>query len=155
MDWAAWSRESVSLMQQRNDEWRSKYKLEKASYFWDLETTEISFTSGDRRVIADFCVVGTFSNLDGTFLWGWADESLPPSAISAIKIVKSFGEEHDLGLLFSPALTGGRAQGLECVAIAGRLQNASGIFLDATDEVIMFFTLHNFREIFEAPHVAV
>jgi hypothetical protein len=146
MDWSVWSKDSVALMQQRNEEWRQKFELEHATYFWDLETAEIGFTTTNRRVIADMCVAGTVSHSEGTFLWGWANESLPALSIAGLETVRAFGEEHDLELLTSSSLPGGRAQGLECVAIAGRLQNAAGVFIDPLDDVTMFFTLNNFRD---------
>jgi hypothetical protein len=97
--------------------------------------------------LANICVVGTASARERSFLWGWANESLPAAVTSALLPVRRFGEEHDLGLLLSPEIPGGRAEGLECAAIAGRIQDAEGVFVDTCGDITMFFTLSEFREV--------
>jgi hypothetical protein len=57
----------------------------------------------------------------------------------------SFGVTHDLPLLTMPEWPGGRAEGLEMLAVAGRIQDASGGFIDTAGDLILFFTLHRFR----------
>ena len=57
----------------------------------------------------------------------------------------SWGATHDLLRLTAPEWPGGREDGLEMLAIAGRLQDASGGFIDRVEELELFFTLHRFR----------
>jgi hypothetical protein len=63
----------------------------------------------------------------------------------ALDLVRAFGELHDLPLLTTPEWPGGRAEGLEMLAIAGRIQDASGGFVDADGDLTLFFTLTDFR----------
>lgn len=58
--------------------------------------------------------------------------------------VRRFGITHDLPLFTTPEWPGGRAEGLEMLA-AGRIQEASGGFIDTAGDLILFFTLHQFR----------
>ncbi|HEX3866335.1 MAG TPA: hypothetical protein VHV78_06255 [Gemmatimonadaceae bacterium] len=68
-DWAAWSRDAVSLMTQRNDAWMAKFSVAQgATYRWDLDAAELAFACGEQRVLADLCFVGAVSSHEGTFL---------------------------------------------------------------------------------------
>jgi hypothetical protein len=144
-DWAEWSREAVSTMQARNRAWTSRFELERAPYRWDLGTAELVFQRAGDRVVAALCVVGTVSAAQGTFRWAWANDVTPPGATRGLDLVRAFGELHDLPLLTTPEWPGGRAEGLEMLAIAGRIQDASGGFVDADGDLTLFFTLTDFR----------
>jgi uncharacterized protein DUF6882 len=144
-DWAAWSREAVAEMNRRNTEWIARYGLGSAPYRWDLGRATIRFERGSERIIADLCLIGSVSEHEGTFLWAWANEATPAAATVRLDRVRRFGEEHDLPLLTTPESPGGRAEGLEMLAIAGRIQDAAGALVDRDGDVTVFFTLHRFR----------
>jgi hypothetical protein len=144
-DWAEWSRQAVTEMQVRNEAWVTRFALERAPYRWDLETAELIFERAVDHVVADICVVGSVSGAQGTFRWAWANEVIPPAAKRGLELVRTFGEAHDLPLLVTPEWPGGRADGLEMLAIAGQVQDAGGGFVDATGDLTLFFTLSHFR----------
>jgi hypothetical protein len=79
-DWRAFSAEAVAMMRARNDAWIDRYNLGGAPYFWDLASATIAFGQGANRIVADLCVVGTASKAEGTFLWAWANETIPAAA---------------------------------------------------------------------------
>lgn len=132
-------------MQARNDEWISRFDLRHAPYRWDLAAAELSFDREADQVVADICLVGTVSALEGTFAWAWHDEAIPAAATRGLDLVRAFGVTHDLPRLVTPEWPGGRADGLEMLAVAGRIQDASGGFVDEDDGLVLFFTLHRFR----------
>jgi hypothetical protein len=144
-DWGDWSRQAVATMQARNEAWISRFELRRAPYHWELDTAELVFERAADRVVADICLVGTTSLAEGTFLWAWANDSIPAVARRGLELVRSFGETHDLPLLVTPEWPAGRAEGLEMLAIAGRVQDASGGFVDQKGDVTLFFTLRDFR----------
>ena len=127
-DWAEWSRESVHMMQARNAVFVSTFGLEAAPYRWDLDSALLTFRLGECDVVADLCLVGTTSQAEGTFLWAWANETIPACAVRGLEEVRVFGVTHGLGLLTEPEWAGGRADALEVMAIAGRLLDAAGVF---------------------------
>jgi hypothetical protein len=145
-DWSAWSREAVALMQSRNEAWIERYALSTAPFNWNLDDGTIRFTRPTGDVVADICFVGTASSRDGTFLWAWANDGVPKNAWQRLHAVIGFGREHDLGLLTTPEWSGGRAEGLEMVAVAGRVLDAEGAFVDTHGDLTMFFLLFDFRE---------
>lgn len=144
MDWSLWSQEAVAAVSALNDSWVEKFELRGARYFWNLDDARMRFEVGHRSVEATLCVVGSASN--GIFVWGWADEAIPPAATQALGRVRSFGEDNDLPLLTTSELSGGVAQGKECVAIAAKILGSDGVFIDHHGEVTMFFALSNFTD---------
>ncbi len=135
----------MTAMQARNEAWITRFELQRAPYRWDLGTAELFFERAADRVVADICLVGTTSVAEGTFLWAWANDTIPAVARQGLELVRRFGEVHDLPLLVTPEWPGSRADGLEMLAIAGRIQDASGGFVDQEGDVTLFFTLRHFR----------
>jgi hypothetical protein len=132
-------------MQDRNEEWQNKYQLQSRPFRWDLGTATIRFQRPSDAVVASLCLVGTASEAEGTFLWSWANESIPSAARQGIDAVREFGARHDLSLLTEPVFRGGRPEGLEVSAIAGRVLDAAGVFVSPGNDVTCFFVLNRFR----------
>ena len=145
-DWAAWSRESVQLMSGRNSEWTAKWKLSGAPYTWDLKAAQIRFEGNGFDVLADVCCIGTVSSHEKTFLWAWANEGIPEVSRRGLDRIREFGKQNHLTLLTTPECHGGVAEGKEMVAIAGRILDAEGTWIDTCHEVAFFFVLSRFRE---------
>ena len=138
IDWSAWSREAVAEMQRRNESWKESFRLDNSAYQWSLDPPTIWFSRNTDYVIADLCFIGSVSNSTRTFLWSWANDQLPGNSITGIEAVREFGVEHDLPLLTTSEIEANRPEGLEIVAIAGRIQNASS----STTRKIRLFSLH-------------
>jgi len=144
-DWAAWSQEAVRLMQGRNGAWIRSYGLEGCPYQWRLDDAQLVFRSDRDEVASDLCVIGSVSRSAGTFCWAWANEAIPSRAQHDLARVREFGKAQALDLLIRPQWPGGRPEGLEMAAVAGRILDADGIWIEETGDVTLFFALSNFR----------
>jgi len=144
-DWSAWSREAVRLMQERNDAWMRDYSLQGCRYDWSLDEAQLVFTAGNNVVIADICVLGSVSEAKGTFLWAWANEAIPDQARPGLATVREFGESNALELLTKSEWPGARSDGLEMAAVAGRVLDVAGVWIEPIGDVTFFFALSNFR----------
>ncbi len=144
-DWGAWSREAVQLMQERNAAWQQRWGLGNCPFEWDMNTATIRFRRDRGEVIASVCVVGTTSVAESTFLWGWANEDIPPMARRHLERVREFGVKHQLQLLTTPEFPGGHPEALEMLAVAGRVLDAEGVFIDCVGDQTVFFALSDFR----------
>jgi len=144
-DWSTWSKEAVRLMQARNDGWMREFNLSRSQYDWNLDTAQILFRSDTADVVADICVVGSVSEAEGTFLWAWANEAIPCQARRGLEKVRAFGESNGLDLLTIPEWGGSRPEGLEMAAVAARVLDAAGVWIDACGDVTLFFALFRFR----------
>lgn len=141
-DWAAWSREAVETMVARNAEWPRQFGLQgDPAYRWDLERALLVFEGPLHEVVATVCLVGTTSEREGSFVWSWANEAIPPVHGQALEVVHEFGRDHHLALLTTPRIQGGRPEATECLCIAGRLQRAVGTFIDQQGDVALYFTI--------------
>lgn len=146
-DWAQWSRDAVQLMNTRNAAWQQRFDLPVGCpYDWTLQPPELRFRRGDDDIVAARLVlVGTVSAQAGTFLWSWANPANATEAIAGIESVREFGQRHDLGLLTTPELPGGRPQGLEMLAVAARVLDAEGCWIDSSGDLLMLFALSGFH----------
>lgn len=145
IDWSQWSRDATQLMSRRNDEWRSKYQLASASYFWDMNSGVITFRNANHTVCADICVVGSTSISEGTFLWSWANETIPHISKERIYEVRTFGETHDLPLLVDAEWPGTKEDGLEMLTVSSRILDAEGAWVAPVGDVTLLFALLNFN----------
>ena len=132
-------------MQERNDAWMRDFGLDGCRYEWNLENAQILFTSGTSEVVADICVVGSVSEAEGTFLWAWANEAIPCQARRGLEKVRVFGESNALDLLTRPEWRGARSEGLEMSAVAARLLDAAGVWIETAADITLFFALFRFR----------
>ena len=136
MDWSGWSHGAAALMRDR-----SKALLSPLGerYEWDLDAAR--FTAGEKAF--RLVVVGTVT--EETFLWSWSNDSIPAAAKQGIDAVREFGVRNGLTLLVQEASPGGLAQGKECLAIAGRVLDAEGCFVDELREgsfvLLLLFTV--------------
>jgi Domain of unknown function (DUF4265) len=144
-DWAAWSREAVRIMQQRNDRWTARYGFADCRYDVDVGTATLWLHRKKDLVVAAIRVVGKTSERKGTFLWSWADVILSTEARLGVERVREFGEEHGLSLLTTPEFPAGRAEALEVLAIAGRVLDAQGVLVMPHGDLTMFFVIFGFK----------
>ena len=141
-DWAAWSREAVEMMVARNAEWPRRFGLQGSPDFrWDLDSATLVLQGPLHEVVATVCLVGTTSDSENSFLWSWANEAVPKQHGEALEVVHDFGREHQLALLTTARIPGGRPEATECLCIAARLQRAMGTFIDQQGDVTLYFTI--------------
>lgn len=146
-DWGAWSQEAVRLMQEHNAAWQKRFGLSDGCPFqWDINTTTIRFDHEAGQVVASVCVVGTTSSREGTFLWSWANESIPITARGRLDMVQEFGARHQLSVLTTPEFPAGRAEALEMLAVAARILDAEGVFIHPAGDLTFYFALSDFRQ---------
>jgi hypothetical protein len=134
-------------MQERNDAWMRDHGLKGCQYDWSLDKARLVFRLDSDEVVADICVIGSVSEAEGTFLWAWANEAIPPQARRGLETVREFGDSNVLELLTKPEWPGGQPDGLEMAAVAGRVLDAAGVWVASIGDVTLFFALSNFRRI--------
>src|SRR5262249_17531247 len=106
---------------------------------------QMLFRSDSTEVVADICVVGSVSEAEGSFRWAWANESIPSQARRDLEKVRVFGEGNGLDLLTTPEWRGSRSEGLEMSAVAARLLDAAGVWIETSPDITLFFALLRFR----------
>jgi hypothetical protein len=134
-------------MGERNRVWNRAYAPPDSPYVWDLNTATLTFPSvGDRGAVnAHIQVMGTVSACEGTYLWSWANGTLPAGSYEHVERVREFGVEHDLPLLTTGEWPGGRAEGMEMLAISSRILDAPGCFIEDIGDFSMFLAILRFE----------
>jgi hypothetical protein len=144
-DWGAWSREAVALMEARNQAYLERFDLTDQPYRWNIEHAQLGFSCRDHAVVADLCAIASVSASERTFVWGWSNPTFQDAFRERLDLVRAFGEKHQLARLTTAVWEGGRADGLEMLAVAGRILDAEGVWIDEQGDLTLFFTLHRFR----------
>jgi hypothetical protein len=84
-------------------------------------------------------MIGSVSRPEGPFCRAWANEALPSGAQRGLAKVREFGEFTRSKLLIRPESPGGRPEGLEIAAVAGRIPDAEGVWIAETGDVTLLF----------------
>jgi hypothetical protein len=143
--WGAWSRASVRLMRVRNATLVRDLGLRSRSQRWQLDSPWMVIESRHGgRVVADVCVIGS-SSPAGTFRWAWASNDIPAHARGGMERVREFGEMNGLDPMTAPECPASRAQAIELAAVAARLLNASGLWVESAGERTIFLALSGVR----------
>jgi hypothetical protein len=94
---------------------------------YDLESGTLVFSHhGTPKVIAEIQVVGTTSKKSNTWMWGWANESLPAGVTSSLTAVREYGNTERLSQLTMPQLPDDEHLGWDMTAVAAHIIGAKG-----------------------------
>lgn len=96
---------------------------------WDYNAekgTIIFSEGGEPKVIATVQVVGTASGRSNSWLWGWANESVPRDRTVLLEKVRAFGRAEGLDILTEPSWPDDEYHGWEMTAITTKLIGAKG-----------------------------
>jgi hypothetical protein len=145
-DWAAWSREAVRQLIRKNERWPAEHGLPPSiRYSLHVDRAELTFPRAEDELVAHFSVVASASKAEGTVLWGWANEALAAPAQVGLEQVREFGNANGLSLLTEPFVHGGLPEGRELLAIASRIMDASGGFIESEGDLTLFLALRSFE----------
>jgi len=116
---------------------------------YDLERATLTFSeNGVPKVVAAIQVVGTTSRSLGTWMWGWANESLPPNAVKDMSSVREFGHTEAIGELVKSELPDDEYLGWGMTAVAAQLLGARGAYRcpDADGFIYLVYTSIGFAK---------
>jgi hypothetical protein len=94
-------------------------------YDFDLGTLTFS-ENGVPKVVAEIEVVGTTSARAKTWMWAWANESLPSCVTSRLAKVRAFGRRESLPNLTQAEIPDNEFLGWEMTAISAEIIGAKG-----------------------------
>ena len=107
----------------------------------DQDTGKISFYFSDGTVAeAPVQIIGTYAP-NGTFMWAWDHPSVHEPLSSDAKLVKEFGEKHQLKKLLTQQVRITEHEAWEYTALAMRLSSANGAYrADAGGGTLVYMT---------------
>jgi len=78
---------------------------------------------------AHFDVVGSWSGKSNTWLWSWANGTVPDHLTRELWVVRDYGDRHGVERLAEPSWTACEADGWQMAAIAAHLLRGMGVYL--------------------------
>ena len=114
---------------------------------WSADLTEgtLTFHFGDHVVTGPAEVVGSFSSETRTWLWAWANESLPPHVTRASAMARDAGRALSLAAFEQPKLRVDEAStGDDLAAVAVTFADMAGVYRAPTRTGYIWFALRDF-----------
>jgi hypothetical protein len=113
-----------------NKECEEKFHISSCPrWHYDFDCGTLTFSrDGEPKIVASIQVVGTTSVSGGTWLWAWANQSLPKRVIEGSVKVREFGEKERLPELTQKSWPDNEYLGWEMAAIAAKVLGAKGAY---------------------------
>ncbi|MFK0113207.1 DUF6882 domain-containing protein [Streptomyces sp. NPDC091217] len=113
-------------------------------YDWSMDDAHITWSrDGKVFLTGRLTVIGSVSVAQQTWLWSWANESLPRAALGDIERVRQFGEENDYPVLPWPGFDYHPELVAEARMVAASVLDAEGLWVESTDDVQLHFMVHD------------
>ncbi|MEJ2699370.1 MAG: hypothetical protein P8Z70_06900 [Desulfuromonadales bacterium] len=96
--------------------------------FYSKATAYLTKQQDAASVVAHVLIVGSIADKPGTWLWSWADSSVPESMREPIFQVRQFGEDHGFDELTNPGWPGDKRDGWDMTAAAALILSAKGAY---------------------------
>jgi hypothetical protein len=143
-DWyAKWRHDAVHELVEKNESLKQRYGLSgHERYDYDVDAGTIIFSDkGTTIVTAEIQIVGTTSEKNGNWLWAWANDWWPKSAVSFAEAARQFGIENGIEELSTEYLYDDSIMNLgwEMTAVTARVVDAIGAYRPPTDNGHIFF----------------
>ncbi|MDR2710033.1 MAG: hypothetical protein LBB65_01635 [Burkholderiales bacterium] len=116
------------------------FHLSEAAWTADLEAGEIVFTSEEFQARASLQVIGTIYKGDGTWLWAWANDSIPAKLCAHAEAVRAYGEKHGVTQFSARKFQCTEAEGWDFTALACKLGGGQGAYCGPDGDALVFMT---------------
>ncbi|MCP2314483.1 DUF6882 domain-containing protein [Kitasatospora paracochleata] len=151
-DHSAW--EAVVLAARERARARQALMVERYSlsgdvqYAWSMDDARMTWSRGGQVFLTGrITMIGSVSLDRGTWLWAWANDSLPRAVVGDIEEVRRFGEAGGFPVLpwqgfdYHPELVA------EARMVAASVLDADGLWAESTDGMQFHFLLHDLTRV--------
>lgn len=113
-------------------------------YDWTLDDARIAWSrGGEVFLIGRITMIGSVSLTQGTWLWSWANDSLPQAAVGDMDRVRRFGEANGFPVLPWPGFDAHPGLVAEARLVAASVLDAEGLWADTVEDTQVHFLLHD------------
>ncbi|MES2047316.1 MAG: hypothetical protein V4447_02865 [Pseudomonadota bacterium] len=88
-----------------------------------------------------FQVVGTYDEIDGSFLWGWAHSSVPAAFREHASLAKQWGSENNHPAFLAKSVKCSLDDAMDFAAVANSLAGSKGVYRGHSGKKYIFMTL--------------
>lgn len=129
-EFSDYAHDAVHELMELNEKYHQQFRIgDYARWFYDLEKGTLTFSDhGVPHVVATVQAIGSFATRTSTWLWSWANESIPKEMSNALLAVREFGQKNNISRLTQEYWEATEVDGWEMSAIAARLLGAKGVY---------------------------
>ncbi|MGW2595306.1 DUF6882 domain-containing protein [Streptomyces sp. NPDC001515] len=121
-------------------------------YDWSLDDARITWSRDGRTFLTGrLTMIGSVSLAERSWLWAWANDSLPPAVLGDIERVRVFGETHGYPVLPWRGFAHDAGLVAEARMVAASVLDADGLWADQVDDMQLHFAIHGLETVAEAP----
>lgn len=137
------------MMAKRQPETYAQFGLDfTMQYEWNLDRAEIVFASNRVPIVrADLQFVGSIAGRNRTWMWGWANKSIPTQATVRLSEVRRYGEAQGFYRLTDAEWVPQDDDGHDVMIVAACILGAPAIFHDHAGSLAQFFLLDGFQRL--------
>jgi hypothetical protein len=106
---------------------------------FSMDTGVLQFTFPDKVVSVAAEIVGTLDRTDSTWLWAWANESIPEPLVRPSRLVRDYAVQNHLTDLTHPSLYSDEAGAWQLTALANRLRGGNGAYRGPAGDTFVYF----------------
>lgn len=114
---------------------------------WNLDRAEVVFSSKGQAIVrANLQFLGSITiRPGGTWLWGWANESVPAAATHRLADIRHYGEEQGFAKLTEAEWVPEGEDGHDVMIVSACILDAPAFFHDHHQNLALFFVLDGFE----------
>jgi|SRR6516164_9131139 hypothetical protein len=137
------------MMAERQPATYAQFGLDYAmQYHWDTGRAEMVFTSKGAPVARSALqFVGSIAGRLPTWLWGWANDSIPTSATAPLAEVRRYGEEQGFDKLTRPEWVPEGDDGHDVMIVSACILGAPAFFHDHAGGAALYFVLDGYERL--------
>jgi len=142
---------ATAYLRRRNEEARETWSIGSLPRFdWDQRKGQLSFSREGRvSILADIQFIGSWSETSGTWMWGWANESVLEPMKRDVREVLEFGRANDLEELIDPVWKGPIEAAWDMTALSCYILQSEMAYRapDSDKKAYTFLSLRNLRRL--------
>jgi hypothetical protein len=145
--WVSVAGDAAGRVLERHGRMIAKYGLTSGvKYHWSTDDAVIAWSrDGAEFLRGSITSLGSVNAAKQSWLWSWANPSVPPAALGNIEAVRRFGEEHNFPLLYWPSFQSDQAAVDQATMVALDILSADGLWRDFTGGLEMVFAVHDLQ----------
>lgn len=133
----------------KNRAWADRYGIGTFPR-WDYDDTDKLLVFSDDAAPSVLCTyvnIGSLSNKTGTWLWAWANNSLPEPSKEGSQKALLYGQKHNITELTDPHFKAEPEDAWTFAAITGHLIGAQALYRPVVDHLEIYMAVMSTRPI--------
>lgn len=110
---------------------------------WDMDMDQGDLIFSNRDGATATCpaqVIGSYDSVNGTWMWAWANGSIPETLTVDSRKVKQYGESHQIDKLTTPEFAADETEAWTLTALAAKLCESQGAYRGPAGRNAVFMT---------------